>query len=100
MITGADAVVVQYYIANLHTSCVTDIQADRQTGRRHACKWITNEQMVTLALCECGKVAFHLIRNVTDIQTDGQVDGQTDVMAYSQPVIRWLAKNRLSYITR
>jgi len=34
-----------------------------------------------------------------DIQTDGQVDGQTDVMPYSQPVIRWLAKNRLSYIT-
>ena len=31
MITGADAVVVQYYIANLHTSHVTDIQADRQT---------------------------------------------------------------------
>ena len=54
MITGADAVVVQYYIANPHTSRVTDIQADRQTGRRHACKWITNEQMVTLALCECG----------------------------------------------
>ena len=47
-------VVVQYYIANLHTSHVTDIKADRQTGRRHACKWITNEQMVTLALCECG----------------------------------------------
>ena len=47
MITGADAVVVQYYIANLHTSRVTDIQTDGQTGRRHARKWITNEQMVT-----------------------------------------------------
>ena len=30
MITGADAVVVQYYIVNLHTSCVTDIQTDGQ----------------------------------------------------------------------
>jgi len=30
MITGADAVVVQYYIANLHTSHVTDIQSDGQ----------------------------------------------------------------------
>jgi len=30
MITGADAVVVQYYIANLHTSRVTDIQTDGQ----------------------------------------------------------------------
>ena len=32
---------------------------------------------------------------------DGRTDGQTDVMPvpYNQPVIRWLAKNRLSYIT-
>jgi len=28
MISGADVVVVQYYIANLHTSHVTDIQTD------------------------------------------------------------------------
>jgi len=32
MITGANAVAVQYYIANLHTSRVTDIQMGGQTG--------------------------------------------------------------------
>ena len=45
MITGADAVVVQYYIANLHASCVTDIQTVGQTGRRH--NDVSGEQMVT-----------------------------------------------------
>jgi len=38
----------------------------------------------------------------TDGWMDRRTDRQTDVMPvpYSQPVIRWLAKNRLSYITR